>query len=52
VAGLVTWGIYNVSDGLLSYSYSSGSSFFLSGSVTTSGSTVQISGSNSSFYIA
>jgi hypothetical protein len=51
VAGLVTWGIYNVSDGLLSYSYSSGSSFYLSGSVTTSGNTVQISGSNSSFYI-
>jgi hypothetical protein len=51
VAGLVTWGVYNVTDGLLSYSYSSGSNFYLSGSVTTSGNTVQISGSNSSFYI-
>jgi hypothetical protein len=52
VAGLVSWGVYNVSDGLLSYSYSSGSSFYLSGSVTTSGSTVQISGSNSSFSVS
>jgi hypothetical protein len=52
VAGLVTWGIYNVSDGLLSYSYSSGSNFYLSGSLTTSNNSVQISGSNSSFYVA
>lgn len=52
VAGLVSWGIYNVSDGYLSYSYSSGSTFYLSGSVTTSNNSVQISGSNSSFYVA
>lgn len=52
VASLVSWGIYNVSDGYLSYSYSSGSTFYLSGSVTTSNNTVQISGNDSSFYVA
>lgn len=52
VASLVSWGIYNVTDGYLSYSYSSGSTFYLSGSVTTSNNTVQISGNDSSFYVA
>ena len=52
IAGLLSWGIYNVSDGYLAYSYSSGSSFYLSGSVTTSNNTVQVSGSDSSFYVA
>ena len=52
IAGLLSWGVYNVTDGLLSYSYSSGSNFYLSGSVTTSNNTVQVSGSDSSFYIA
>jgi hypothetical protein len=51
VAGLVTWGIYNPSDGYVAYYYSSGFNFYLYGNVTTSGSTVQISGSNSSFYV-
>ena len=52
IAGLVSWGIYNVSDGYLAYSYSSGNIFYLSGTVSTSNNTVQISGSNSSFYVA
>ena len=52
IAGLLSWGIYNVTDGYLAYSYSSGSSFYLSGSITTSNNTVQVSGSDSSFYVA
>jgi len=52
IAGLLSWGIYNVSDGYLAYSYSSGSSFYLLSSVTTSNNTVQVSGSDSSFYVA
>jgi hypothetical protein len=51
VAGLVSWGIYNPTDGYVAYYYSSGSNFYLYGNVTTSGSTVQISGSNSSFSV-
>jgi hypothetical protein len=52
IAGLVSWGIYNVTDGLIAYSYSSGSTFYLASSISTSNNTVQISGSNSSFYVA
>jgi hypothetical protein len=52
IAGLVSWGIYNVTDGLIAYSYSSGSSFYLASAISTSNNTVQISGSNSSFYVA
>jgi hypothetical protein len=52
IAGLVGWGIYNATDGLIAYSYSSGSSFYLASSISASNNTVQISGSNSSFYVA
>lgn len=52
IAGLVGWGVYNVTDGLIAYSYSSGSSFYLASAISTSNNTVQISGSNSSFYVA
>ena len=52
IAGLIGWGIYNPTDGLIAYSYSSGSSFYLASAISTSNNTVQISGSNSSFYVA
>jgi hypothetical protein len=52
IAGLVSWGIYNATDGLIAYSYSSGSSFYLASAISTSNNTVQVSGSNSSFYVA
>jgi len=52
IAGLIGWGVYNVTDGLIAYSYSSGSSFYLASAISTSNNTVQVSGSNSSFYIA
>lgn len=52
IAGLIGWGIYNATDGLIAYSYSSGSSFYLASAISTSNNTVQISGSNSSFYVA
>jgi hypothetical protein len=52
IAGLIGWGVYNVTDGLIAYSYSSGSSFYLASAISTSNDTVQVSGSNSSFYIA
>jgi len=53
IAGLVGWGIYNSTDGLIAYSYSSGNSFYLASTPTTlANSSVQISGSNSSFYVA
>jgi hypothetical protein len=52
IASLVGWGIYNVTDGLIAYSYSSGSSFYLASAISTSNNTVQVSGSNSSFYVA
>lgn len=52
IAGLIGWGVYNVTDGLIAYSYSSGSTFYLASAISTSNDTVQVSGSNSSFYIA
>ena len=53
IAGLIGWGIYNATDGLIAYSYSSGSSFYLASSPTTlANSSVQVNGSNSSFYVA
>jgi len=53
IAGLVGWGIYNATDGLIAYSYSSGNSFFLASTPTTlANSSVQVNGSNSSFYVA
>jgi hypothetical protein len=53
VAGLIGWGIYNTTDGLIAYSYSSGSSFYLASTPTTlTNSSVQVNGSNSSFYVA
>jgi hypothetical protein len=52
IASLIGWGIYNATDGLIAYSYSSGSSFYLASAISTSNNTVQISGSNSSFYVA
>jgi hypothetical protein len=53
IAGLVGWGIYNTTDGLIAYSYSSGSSFYLASTPTTlANSSVQVNGSNSSFYVA
>jgi hypothetical protein len=52
IAGLIGWGIYNPTDGLIAYSYSTGSTFYLASAISTSNNTVQISGSNSSFYVA
>ena len=53
VSGLIGWGIYNPTDGLIAYSYSTGSSFYLASSPTTlANSSVQVNGSNSSFYVA
>jgi hypothetical protein len=52
IAGLIGWGVYNATDGLIAYSYSSGSTFYLASAISTSNDTVQVSGSNSSFYIA
>jgi hypothetical protein len=52
IAGLIGWGVYNVTDGLIAYSYSSGPTFYLASAISTSNDTVQVSGSNSSFYIA
>jgi len=53
IAGLVGWGIYNTTDGLIAYSYSSVSSFYLASTPTTlANSSVQVNGSNSSFYVA
>ena len=53
VAGLIGWGIYNATDGLIAYSYSSGSSFYLASSLTTlANSTVKVGNFNSSFYVA
>jgi len=53
IAGLIGWGIYNVTDGLIAYSYSSGSSFYLASTPTTlTNTSIQVNGSNSSFYVA
>lgn len=53
VSGLIGWGIYNATDGLIAYSYSSGNTFYLASSPTTlANSSVQVNGSNSSFYVA
>ena len=53
VSGLIGWGIYNPTDGLIAYSYSTGNSFYLASSPTTlANSSVQVNGSNSSFYVA
>jgi hypothetical protein len=52
ISGLISWGIYNSSDGFVPFSYSSGPYFYLSGSITTSNDTVMINGSNSSFFVA
>jgi hypothetical protein len=53
ISGLVGWGIYNTTDGLIAYSYSSGSTFYLASTPTTlANSSVQVNGSNSSFYVA
>ena len=53
VSGLIGWGIYNATDGLIAYSYSTGNTFYLASSPTTlANSSVQVNGSNSSFYVA
>jgi hypothetical protein len=53
IASLIGWGIYNTTDGLIAYSYSSGNSFYLASTPTTlANSSVQVNGSNSSFYVA
>jgi len=52
ISGLISWGIYNPSDGYIPFSYSSGPYFYLSGSITTSNDTVMVNGSNSSFFVA
>jgi hypothetical protein len=53
IAGLIGWGIYNATDGLIAYSYSTGNTFYLASSPTTlANSSVQVNGSNSSFYVA
>ena len=53
IASLVSWGIYNPTDGYIAHSSSSGSSFYLVSTPTTLINTsIQVNGSNSSFYVA
>lgn len=52
IAGLIGWGIYNPTDGLIAYTSSTGSSFSLASAISTPNNTVQVNGSNSSFYVA
>ena len=52
VAASASWGVYNPTDGYIAYSYTSGTTFYLASSTTTNANlSVQVSGSNSSFYI-
>jgi hypothetical protein len=52
VAASASWGVYNPTDGYIAYSYTSGTTFYLASATTTNANlSVQVSGSNSSFYI-
>lgn len=52
VAASYNWGIYNPTDGYIAYSYTMGNTFYMAGTTTTNANlSVQVNGSNSSFYI-
>jgi hypothetical protein len=53
IATLVSWGTYNPTDGYIAYSSSIGNSFYLASTPTTlTNTSIQVNGSNSSFYVA